>query len=128
MSCAATIYVKHLEAMVAFYEACFGFRVVDRGPGEYHVLQSRAWSLSIVQVPEEVAVSFEISIPPVRRASTPIKLTFDVSSIDAVRSTIAELGGRVDGTPWEFRGFRHCDCTDPEGNVAQLREPLGSVL
>jgi predicted enzyme related to lactoylglutathione lyase len=124
MRCAATIYVKHLEPMALFYEACFGLEDVADAPGDYRVLESEIWTLSIVQVPEDVAATIKLSHPPIRREETPIKLSFDVPSIAAARATITDLGGQVDDLEWEFRGFRHCDCIDPEGNVNQLREAV----
>jgi len=122
--CAATIFVKHLEPMASFYKACFGFEEIAGSPRDYRVLESEAWTLFVVQVPEDVALTIELSDPPTRRAATPIRLSFDVRNIATARATITELGGQVDDQTWEFHGFRHCEFTDPEGNVSQLREPV----
>jgi predicted enzyme related to lactoylglutathione lyase len=126
MRAAATIYAKALEPMVTFYATCLDLKAVDGAAGEYQVLESDSWTLSIVQVPPTVAASIILTAPPVRREATPLKLTFDVPSIEVVRSTMARLGGRADAmeSAWEFRGFRHCDCVDPEGNVVQVRERI----
>jgi predicted enzyme related to lactoylglutathione lyase len=110
--------------MAAFYKVCFGMDEVAGAPGDYRVLESESWTLSFVQVPEGVASTIDLSDPPVRREATPIKLTFDVQDIGTARATITHFGGHVDDHAWEFRGFRHCDFTDPEGNVSQLREPV----
>jgi len=58
-------------------------------------------------------------------ASTPIELAFEVPGIDALRSLIEELGGRLDpaDTTWRFNGTARCDVLDPEGNVVQLIQP-----
>ena len=120
----ATIYAKHLPAMSAFYEACFGLETVADAPGDYRVLESAGWTLSIVQVPADVAATIKVSNPPVRREATPIKLSFDVPSITASPATITERGGHVDEREWDFRGYRLCDFTDPEGNVNQLRAAI----
>jgi predicted enzyme related to lactoylglutathione lyase len=122
MSGAATIFVKHLLPLASFYEACFGFETIATAPGDYRVLESAAWTLTIVQVPAETAAAIELSDPPTRREQTPIKLSFEVPSIAAARARITELGGRVDDSEWEFRGFRHCNFVDLEGNVNELRE------
>jgi predicted enzyme related to lactoylglutathione lyase len=119
---AATMYVKHLEPMAQFYKSAFGFEEVDGVSDDFRVLDSETWTLSLVQVPAEIAAGIELSAPPVRREQAPIKLSFDVPDIGIARATIAQLGGRVDEQAWEFRGYRHCDFTDPEGNVSQLRE------
>ena len=124
MSAAATIYAKHLQPMAAFYGTCFGLEVVAEAPGSHLVLESGAWTLSLIQIPEAIAAAIELSDPPVRREETPIKLSFEVPSIAAIRATIAGLGGCVDEQEWEFRGFRHADCVDPEGNVSETREAV----
>ena len=121
---AATIYAKHLEPMAVFYGTCFGLAVVAEAPGSHVVLESGAWTLSLVQIPAAIASTIELSDPPVRREETPIKLSFEVPSIAALRAAIAESGGRVDEHEWEYRGFRHCDCVDPEGNVSEIREAV----
>jgi predicted enzyme related to lactoylglutathione lyase len=123
---AATIYVTHLETMAAFYVTCLDLKLVDGVAGEYRILESDGWTLSVVQVPPAVAAAITLTAPPARRDATPLKLTFDVLSIAAARSAMARLGGRADAIEqaWEFRGFRHCDFVDPEGNVLQVRERI----
>jgi len=124
MPSAATLYAKHLDSMAAFYGTCFGMTEVAAEPGDYRVLESDGWTLTIVQVPADLAATIELADPPTRREGTPIKLTFDVASMTAARRRISEGGGHVDEYVWDFRGFRHCDFVDPEGNVGQLREPI----
>jgi catechol 2,3-dioxygenase-like lactoylglutathione lyase family enzyme len=121
---AVTLYVSALDPMAAFYADGLGFEVVDTAPGDYTLLESAAWALSLVQVPPRVAETITLEVPPRRRETTPIKLTFEVPSIEGVRPRIADLGGRVEGDAWEFRGFRHRDVVDPEGNVGLLREAV----
>ena len=121
---AATIYVKHLEPMAAFYAGCFGLARVAEAGGDYVVLEADGWTISLVQVPPPVAEAIVLSEPAVRRTGTPIKLTFDVPSLGCARTTVTAMGGDVDQSEWEFRGHRHCDFADPEGNVGQLRAPL----
>jgi predicted enzyme related to lactoylglutathione lyase len=127
MKAAATIYVTTLESMAAFYADCFAFDVVDAEPGEYALLDSDSWTLAVVRVPPDVAATISRSVPPARRESTPIKLTFDVPSLEETGARIADLGGRVEGAAWEFNGFRHRDMVDPEGNVGLLREPVAPL-
>ncbi len=126
MRCGATIFVRTLEPMASFYAEAFGFEHVAHVPDDYGVLESEFWTLSIVQVPEAVGARIELSDPPARRETTPIKLSFRVPNIAAARATITGLGGHVDEVVWEFRGFRHCDFVDLEGNVNQLSEPLAA--
>jgi predicted enzyme related to lactoylglutathione lyase len=49
-----------------------------------------------------------------------------VASIDAARSAVASLGGRVydASTVATYGNVNYCDAVDPEGNVIQLAERL----
>jgi predicted enzyme related to lactoylglutathione lyase len=123
MKSGAVIYVKDLDRMQSFYEACFHMEVADRAR-EYCVLESESWTLSLVKMPAQIAASIVVSVPPARREEVPIKLAFTVDGIDVLRTRFAEFGGVLDSTTsqWEFRGGVHCDGVDPEGNVLQLVE------
>jgi predicted enzyme related to lactoylglutathione lyase len=127
MRAEAVIYVKDLARMVAFYEQCFGFALA--GSGARHArLESEAWTLQLVAVPAEVGARISIAVPPRRRADVPLKLVFEVTSIDAAAAQLSRLGGQLDDdeTRWSFSGYVRCDAVDPEGNVIQLREPRDS--
>jgi predicted enzyme related to lactoylglutathione lyase len=119
----AVIYVKHLDRMRSFYEGCFQMEAADVSE-KYCVLESESFTLSLVRMPEQIAATIVVSVPPVRREEVPIKLALLVDSIDALRPLFAEFGGVVDSatSQWEFRGGIHCDGLDPEGNVLQLVE------
>jgi predicted enzyme related to lactoylglutathione lyase len=121
MKSGAVLYVKDLDQMRSFYEACFRMEVVDDAH-EYRVLESDSFTLSLVRVPEQIAASIVVSVPPVRREWVPVKLAFGVDSIDALRTRFLEFGGTVAPatSQWEFRDAIHCDGVDPEGNVVQL--------
>jgi predicted enzyme related to lactoylglutathione lyase len=123
MKIGAVLYVKDLDRMRSFYEACFRMEVADDADG-YCVLESEPLTLSLVRVPEQIAATIAVSVPPARREEVPIKLAFTVDSIDVLRTLFAEFGGVVDPatSQWEFRGGIHCDGVDPEGNVLQLVE------
>ncbi|MBO0834022.1 MAG: glyoxalase/bleomycin resistance/dioxygenase family protein [Actinobacteria bacterium] len=97
---------------------------------DYCVIESESLMLSLVKVPEQIAATIALSVPPERRSGVPIKLAFGVRSIDAVRPLLVEFGGVVDPatSQWEFRGGIHCDGVDPEGNVVQLIEPTNVVV
>ena len=88
------------------------------------MLASGGWSVSLVSMPEATAAVTVIADPPQRREQAAIKLVFDVASLDEHGSIVTASGGRLDPdeAAWEYRGVRHLDCLDPEGNVIQLRE------
>jgi predicted enzyme related to lactoylglutathione lyase len=128
MTAEAVLYVKDLARMVAFYEQCFGFSVARR-EASYAQLRSDAWTLVLVSVPAEIADTITITVPPRRRADVPLKLAFQVPSLEAGAVALVRLGGYVDAAArrWSFGGFVRCDAVDPEGNVIQLLEPSRGV-
>jgi predicted enzyme related to lactoylglutathione lyase len=126
MAAAAVLYVQDLELMRTFYERCFGMSAVESNQDEYCVLVCNDWDLSLVCAPEAIAAAFLMTRPPQRRADTPVKLAFEVESIEGLQQVVTATGGQVDPTEsaWRFRGHLHLDCLDPEGNVIQLRQRL----
>jgi catechol 2,3-dioxygenase-like lactoylglutathione lyase family enzyme len=119
----AIIYVQDLSRMRAFYVGCFDFVPVEQNQ-DYVVLESDSWELTLVAVPDAVALQNPLADPPTRRANVPVKLGFSVPNIEAMHPALERLGGTTDdlSTAWEFRGTRRCDAVDPEGNVIQLIE------
>lgn len=126
----AVVYAKDLRVLGEFYQTVLGLVVLEEGRG-FVLLSGHGYELSVVQIPEAYAAEVVIATPPVPREDTPIKLSFLVPGIAGARQGIASLGGTLqpDSVAWEWRGCRHLDGTDPEGNVFQLREVSGpSVL
>jgi predicted enzyme related to lactoylglutathione lyase len=121
----AVLYVKQLDRMRRFYSECFALRIAETTDA-YCVLESDVWTLSLVVVLDDLAATIQLADPPRARDDVPVKLAFSVRSIDDLRVPVSQLGGRIDpGTvPWDFKGLRHCDVVDPEGNIIQLRAPL----
>lgn len=126
LAAAAVVYALDLQRMTAFYAGVTGLPVVISEP-EHAVLRSGDFELTVVQISPEFASDIEITTPPERRSSTAIKVAFIVSSIAAVRTTAATLGGQVDGVEheWSLHDYLISDGHDPEGNVIQLREYQG---
>ena len=123
----AVLYVSDLGLMASFYERCLGgVRVESDGDG-YRILGTGGWELSLVPVPQAIAATFELADPPRRRECSPVKLSFEVANIEALRQVLGAAGGQVDPGPGRAvsRDWRHVDCVDPEGNVVQLRETRG---
>ncbi|HVK93895.1 MAG TPA: VOC family protein [Noviherbaspirillum sp.] len=119
----ATVYAKDLKCVVAFYEEVCGLRLTLR-EHDFVVLENGQLQIVIVEIPEHIARTFEISSPPVRREDSALKLTFVVENVAAARVTACKLGGVIDPKEkeWEFQGMLVCDGHDPEGNVIQVRE------
>jgi predicted enzyme related to lactoylglutathione lyase len=113
--------------MLEFYERCFGMERIAADDG-YYGLRSSGWTLWLLRGRRKVEGGGVVADEaPARRSDVPVKLCLSVQSIEAVRSSIAELGGAVDPDEWDFAGFRRCDAVDPEGNVIQLLELLSST-
>lgn len=119
----AVLYAKSVERVGPFYVECCGLKVTH-SEADHVVLESPAFELVILAIPQALAASISIATPPVRRESTPIKLVFHVDSIDVVREAAAKLGGALNPPErqWNYQGRRVCDGHDPEGNVVQFRE------
>ena len=119
----AVLYAKNLARVSAFYAQVCGLRT-SPVENDHVVLESPAFQLVVLAIPEAIAATIAIATPPIRRENTPIKLVFFVDSIDAARECAVSLGGALNPSEreWRFEGGRVCDGYDPEGNVLQLRE------
>jgi predicted enzyme related to lactoylglutathione lyase len=117
----AVVYAADLELMQKFYERVVKLPVTEIGEG-YIVMGQ----VILVEMPPEIAETFDLASPPERRDATAVRLVFDVPGLAAARVRSAQLGGEVDAadTAWEFGPYRVCDGHDPEGNPVQFRELL----
>ena len=82
-----------LDSMRSFYRECFGLEPAETAE-DYSVLESAAWVLSLVVIPDTIASALPEEFPPSRREETPIKLAFQVQDIEVLRPVMAALGGR----------------------------------
>ncbi len=123
----AVIYAKDVMRVARFYKAVMGFRNSVEEAG-YAKLEADGIELVIVQVPPALLQSFTLFDPPRRRENTAIKPVFFVETLSNLHDRAIEHGGLLDPTSkiWQFDGFDVCDGHDCEGNVFQLRAPLGS--
>lgn len=124
MKAAAVLYVRHLDPMSSFYRECFGLEIAGTAE-DYCVLESDAWSLSLVTVPDAMAAILQDPVTPPRRDGTPVKLAFHLPSIEDLRAVMSRLGGQVDPgeTQWEFRGLRHSIASIPRATSCTSRSP-----
>jgi predicted enzyme related to lactoylglutathione lyase len=120
----AVLYAKDVNSVAAFYSEVLGFEIAGRDE-KHVVLESEAFQLVILRIPNRIAAKIQIAVPPVRRADSPVKLVFFVPSIAEVRASAEARGGVLNGAEkeWSFNGWKVCDGLDPEGNVVQFREP-----
>jgi hypothetical protein len=82
------------------------------------------FQLIILRIPEHIAANLTIENPPRKRENTPIKLIFNVGSIENARQAARRFGGELNGAEkeWKFHDLKRCDGIDPEDNVFQLQE------
>lgn len=109
--------------MAAFYEAVLNLRRQEES-ASFVLFAGADFELSVVTIPAGIAAGIELTVPPVPREETPIKLSFLVPSIEAIREIVAGAGGTLKqrDTQWTWRSQQHLDGLDPEGNVFQLRQ------
>lgn len=119
----AAVYAKDARRLAAFYAEVLGLARVEEG-ASFVLLASSGIELAVVQAPPAIAEAIVVAEPPVVREDTPVKLSFLVDDVEALRPLVARLGGGL-GAPdaaWSWRGQLHLDGWDPEGNVFQLRQ------
>lgn len=124
----AVAYVVGLARCTAFYAEVLGLVVRESGDG-FCVLQAAGGTLTLVQVPAEIAAEIAIEDPVERREQTPIKLVFPVVDIAHARSLAPRCGGLIDPVEaqWSWHGTERCDGIDPEGNVIQVSAPAAGT-
>lgn len=117
------VYAKDREGLARFYAALLGLQEVESGPG-FTLLAARGVELAVVGIRADIAARIELSSPPVVREDTPQEFSFLVASLAEAAQTAAAVGGSFPppDAAWSWRGMRHLDGHDPEGNVVQLRE------
>jgi len=97
MAAAGVIYVLDVARMAAFYQSCFGMSPAEPDDDDgYCVLESGDWELSLVRMPADIAATVVITRPPRRRSETPLKLAFEVPSIDRILPVITAAGGQAE--------------------------------
>lgn len=121
-----TLYAKDAPTLARFYAEVLALRMLEKGK-TFELLGADGYELAIVQTPADIAASIHIGAPSEPRAEVPLKASYRVPGIERLRPLIARLGGGLkdESSAWTWRGARHLDGWDPEGNVFQLRESAG---
>lgn len=119
----AVLYVRHLEPLAAFYRECIGLTPAEAGDG-YRELRADGLVLWLVRGRQSPDADTDRDGSVRRRSEVPVKLAFEVGSIERVAASIEACGGAMAQTSWNFAGYRRRDAVDPEGNIIQLLEPL----
>ena len=118
----SVIYAKDAQRLADFYGEVLTLRRAEED-ASFVRLAADGMALIIVQAPPALADGIVIADPPVVREETPIKLSFAVPDLEAMRPLVERLGGGLQQKAWSWLGETHLDGWDPEGNVFQLRQP-----
>jgi predicted enzyme related to lactoylglutathione lyase len=116
------VYAKNARQLVEFYTAVVGMRQVHTAR-DLIVLEADGVQLLVRSIPEAIAATFTVSVPPRPREDAALKFFFTVPSLDEARRAVVQLGGDFIGDRYIAGGFRVSNAYDPEGNIFHLREP-----
>jgi len=114
------LFAADLRRSENFYAALLGGELLDQS-ATFARVTSDSSEVLIHQIPG--ATADEHYSP---REDAAMKPVYFVTSIDAARSAVANLGGRVydASTVATYGNVNYCDAVDPEGNIIQLAERL----
>jgi predicted enzyme related to lactoylglutathione lyase len=118
------VFAKNKQRVSAFYQQTLNLGV-HTSDSSHDLLRGHGLELVIHSIPRKIADGIVISEPPEPREDTPLKPTFVVPSLDAVRRAAEATGGflKPADKAWRFRGHVVLDGWDPEGNVVQFKQP-----
>ena len=114
------LFVDDLTRSATFYAALLGADLLDQSETFVRVT-SESSEVLLHKIPGSTP---DAAYAP--REEAAMKPVYFVAAIDAARSAVAHLGGRVyDASTVATHGnVNYCDAVDPEGNVIQLAERL----
>jgi predicted enzyme related to lactoylglutathione lyase len=118
------VFAKSKKRVSAFYQQTLGL-AVEESESSHDLLRGNGYEIVVHSIPRKYAAEIKIAKPVQPRESTPIKPTFVVSDLEAVRVAATRTGGYLkplEGA-WRFRGCVVLDGWDPEGNVVQFKQP-----
>lgn len=120
------VFAKDKSRVSAFYQQTLALEIEESAPS-HDLLRGHGMEIVIHAIPERYAAEIRIAQPPEPREETPLKPTFLVPSLAAIRAAAKATGGflKPAEATWHFRGCAVLDGWDPEGNIVQFQEPTG---
>jgi len=117
------VFAKNKKRVSAFYQQALGLSV-EESDTSHDLLRGHGYEVVVHTIRRKYAASISISKPPEPRQETPLKPTFVVSSLAAVRKAAEATGGHLkpEAGAWHFRGHVVLDGWDPEGNIVQFKQ------
>lgn len=116
------VFAKNKKRVSAFYRQTLGLLAVEEETS-HDLLQGPGIEIVIHTIPRQIAADIQITRPPQVRDETPLKPTFVVPDLGAVRAAAQATGGWLKPAEqaWQIRGATVLDGHDPEGNVVQFK-------
>lgn len=116
------VFAKNKKKVSAFYRQTLGLHAVEE-ESSHDLLQGPGIEIVIHTIPRRIAAGITITRPPQVREETPLKPSFVVPDLNAVRVAATATGGWLKPAEqaWQIRGARVLDGHDPEGNVVQFK-------
>lgn len=118
------VFAKNKARVSAFYQQTLGL-AAQESEASHDLLRGNGYEVVVHRIPRKYAVGIRIAKPVVPREDIPIKPTFVVPDLEAVRVAAERTGGHLkplEGA-WRFRGCVVLDGWDPEGNIVQFKQP-----
>ena len=116
------IYASDMVNLSHFYAAALNLNIKEKG-NDFICLGRGEIEINIIKMNGKPGSLIDKDENFSAREETPIKCSFLIDSFDQVRKTIKGYGGGLKDEieAWEWRGVRHLDGYDPEGNIVQFR-------
>lgn len=118
------VFAKNKKRVSAFYQQTLGL-AVEESDSSHDLLRGHGYEIVVHTIPRKYASTIKIAKPAEPRDDTPLKPTFVVADLEAVRRAASETGGHLKPIEraWHFRGCVVLDGWDPEGNIVQFKQP-----
>lgn len=116
------VFAINKKKVSAFYRQTLRLHAIEEKPS-HDLLQGPGIEIVIHAIPRKIAADITITRPPQVREETPLKPTFVVPDLNAVRLAATATGGWLKPAEqaWQIRGATVLDGHDPEGNVVQFK-------
>lgn len=117
------VFAKNKKRVSAFYQETLRLKVKESEPS-HDLLVGQGYEIVVHTIPRRYSAKIKIARPPVPREDIPLKPTFVVRGLKAVRQAAEATGGylKPEAGAWHFRGCTVLDGWDPEGNIVQFKE------
>lgn len=116
------VYASDMQTLGEFYKEALNLSVIESGD-DYVCLGRSGIEINVLRMNSKGGKKIKPETAFQVREETPIKCSFFVDSFEQARKAHQKFGGMLNDekTAWEWRGVRHLDGYDPEGNVLQYR-------